>query len=148
MSTFALILVFPFVVFAAVIWAIIGLFFWIPLLAKATTIFTFSLLTHAIIQRPIIGAANNLQLAVTYYISGFYNIFRTLSVINDPGSVQHAEMDLSLVGSIFANLGKVIGMILFAMIFWFMFFLFLHHTGLYPMPRISEFETRLLSPYR
>src|SRR5437764_10635068 len=120
MSTLALILIFPFVVLAAVIWAVVGLFFWIPLLAKATTIFTFSLLTHAIIQRPIVGAANNLQLAITYYISGFYNIFRTLTAVNDPNVMQHAEMDLSLIESIFANLGRVIGMILFATIFWVM----------------------------
>jgi len=137
---FALILVFPFVVLAAVIWSVVGLFFWIPLLAKATTIFTFSLLTHAIIQRQIVGAANNLQLAITYYISGFYNIFRTLTAVNDPSETRYAENDLSLVSSIFANLGKVLGMILFAAIFWVMLFLFLHHAGIYEIQTIAALE--------
>ena len=144
MSTFAIILIFPFVVLAAVMWSVVGLFFWIPLLAKATTIFTFSLLTHAIIQREIVGAANNLQLAVTYYISGFSNIFRTLTTISSPSTIQYAETDLSLVDSIFANLGKVIGMILFASIFWLMLFLFLHHSGLYEIRSIAAFERNLL----
>jgi hypothetical protein len=144
MSTFAIVLVFPFVVLAALIWSVVGLFFWIPLLAKATTIFTFSLLTHAIIQREIVGAANNLQLAITYYISGFFNIFRTLTTIGNAGPVEYAETDLSLVGSIFANLGKVIGMILFAAIFWLMLFLFVHHTGLYEIRSIATFERKYL----
>jgi hypothetical protein len=144
MSIFAKMLIFPFVVLAAVIWSVVGLFFWIPLLAKATTIFTFSLLTHAIIQREIVGAANNLQLAITYYISGFFNIFRTLTTIGNPGSVQYAQTDLSLVGSILANLGKVIGMILFATIFWLMLFLFLHHSGVYEIPSIATFERNIL----
>jgi hypothetical protein len=112
----SLILIFPFVLLAAIVWAIVGTFFWIPLLAKSVTIFTFSIVTHAIVNRPVSAAAMNLDKAIRYYINGFIIIFRSMDIDQPngyPAGQQETEHSSSLIGAIISNLAMIFQEVLF-----------------------------------
>jgi hypothetical protein len=143
---FARIIIFPFVIVAAIVWAIIGLFFWIPMLAKSVTIFTFSVLANAIVNRPAASSARNLERAVVYYVNGFGIIFSTLGAHRfDEDHPEHeGETSGGLIVSIFSNLIMIFNAVVFASIFWLMFLIFIHHLGIINIPLVGYWEARLL----
>ena len=147
---FATIIIFPFVILAAIVWAVIGLFFWIPMLAKSVTIFTFSVLANAIVNRPATSSARNLQRAVVYYINGFAIIFSTLNTHRfdeDYSDLEGGETSGSLIVAIFSNLIMIFNAVVFASIFWLMFLVFIHHLGILNIPLVGYWEARLFSNF-
>jgi hypothetical protein len=149
-NMFASIIIFPFVILAAIVWAAIGLFFWIPMLAKSVTIFTFSVLASAIVNRPAASSAKNLERAIVYYIHGFAIIFSTLNVrrYSEDHSEDVSGSSGSLIVSIFSNLALIFNTVVFASIFWLMFLLFVHHLGVLNVPLVGYWEAWLLSNLR
>ena len=140
-------LIFPFVLFAAAIWAVLGLFFWIPLLAKSVTIFTITLLTHAIVDRPMTRSIDNFQRAILYYLHGFFIIISTLSrPVIHPASDAHTDgSDTGLVASLFSNILGLIGMILFSSIFWLSLIFLVVHLNLVSSPELDRLWLRILA---
>jgi hypothetical protein len=141
MPLISLIVIFPFVVLAALIWAVLGLFFWIPLLAKSVTIFTFTILAHAIVDRPATASAKNLEKAILYYVNGFVIILRTLDL--DRRSIHSEDQNegnSSLFLAILNNLSMILQTLLFSVLFWISLFLFLHHSKILYVHSIDQIE--------
>ena len=122
MSKYSMIIIFLFVVFAAVIWAVIGLFFWVPLLARSIAIFTFSVLAHAVVNKPTKESSRNLDRAILYYPNDFKIVFKALDfdetleeeeihkIDLGNGNFQYyksVEQKTSLLESIFSSFGMV-----------------------------------------
>jgi len=121
------------------------------MLAKSVTIFTFSVLANAIVNRPATASARNLERAVVYYINGFSIILATLRsnrLGEDYSDLDTNETTASLIGSIFSNLVMIFNALVFASIFWLMFLIFVHHTGILNVPLVGYWETRLFAGFR
>lgn len=61
------------------IWSVVGLVFWIPLLVRATTVFSAALLPAAFSGRSIAGVRAGLEDASGFYFRGFvaaFDVFR------------------------------------------------------------------------
>lgn len=63
-------------VMTSIMWGIIGLALWIPLLARTVMAFNLIMFFTIVTQdgRAITQAHKNVKLATTFYIAGFYNI--------------------------------------------------------------------------
>lgn len=128
MFIFGKLLILPFVLLAAVIWAIVGLFFWIPLLAKSITIFTIALLSDAIIDRPSSHTGKGLEKSIMYYVVGFQIILQVLIAEKDSYNEDNIESNsINIFDSLWSTIPKLLSMVLFASIFWAMLFIFLSH---------------------
>ena len=83
---------------------------------------------------------------MVYYVNGFAII---LSTLNPNRHDEYSEADEnepsgSLLASIFSNLIMIFNAVVFALIFWLMFLLFVHHLGIINIPIVGYWETRLL----
>jgi len=143
MRIFAQIIIFPFVIFAAVIWLFVGPIFWIPLLGKSVTIFTLAVLTSAITNRSTANSSANLERAILYYFEGFKAILRSMNI--DRSEKTAGDENESLIGSIFSNLASVFQMMAFASVFWITMFVFMHHLGILHLQFVADWEKRLFS---
>ncbi len=63
------------------IWAIVGFFFWVPMLARAVAVFSAAVVHSALTHQDPGTAARFLDIAITFYIRGFRQI---VDVINSP----------------------------------------------------------------
>lgn len=65
-------------------WTVIGFFFWIPLLTRATAMFSFGILYTMLTPEPQEYAERlraPLDTAMVFYVEGFQRIFATLNKI-------------------------------------------------------------------
>jgi hypothetical protein len=92
------------------IWAILGLFFWIPLICKAFFIQTAVLLTSAFVRRQNNNYEHQVKQAVNFYRSGFETILSDNNA-ND-------QNDLSLVPFKIEDIEKLLPDLVFFCIFW------------------------------
>lgn len=72
----------PFVALALIIWAVIGLLIWIPLLVRASSLFTLNLLLHAVTRKgkEIVQISYDaLVAAIGFYATGFRAMMKVLS---------------------------------------------------------------------
>jgi hypothetical protein len=58
----------------AACWAIIGLFFWIPLLVRAIALYTAVVVISMIRSRDVTGASRDLDRAIVFWIDGFKKV--------------------------------------------------------------------------
>lgn len=150
MTIFGKLLILPFVLLSAAVWAVVGLVFWIPLLAKSVTIFTFTILSHAIVGRSIDHSAEYLKKSITYYLNGFVIILGILweKVDSDKSKLMDSDVDIGFLSSLISNISKIFGMVLFAAIFWASLFLFINHFGLIEINAVESAKSWLLNMFR
>jgi hypothetical protein len=65
-------------VFAIAAWTIIGLFYWIPMLARSSAWFSVALMVAAVNNKAATSAARALDHAASFYVRGYQSIVRTL----------------------------------------------------------------------
>lgn len=65
--------------FVLAVWTVLGLFFWIPLLARATIYFASMVVVSSLTESDLTGAQIGLDRAVRFYPSGFRRILRSLA---------------------------------------------------------------------
>ena len=63
---------------ALVAWTVIGLFYWIPLLARTCAAFTASMMISAISNRTAPSAGKALDEAFLFYLNGFIRIWHAI----------------------------------------------------------------------
>lgn len=111
-------------IFAVVvtIWAVIGFFLWIPLLVRATTVFS-AMIVHAVItgQKPD-ALRSHLESACGFYSEGFRIAF---DVIHNPTNGQPQKLDV--------RFWQVFGECLWTLAFW-IFILMIFHPSLLESP--------------
>lgn len=78
-----IVVVFPFVIACALLWAVIGLFFWIPTFTFAMAEYQYSIFRHITGGKPIHAAINRVNESAMYYVRGFLIILGSLSVDSD-----------------------------------------------------------------
>lgn len=78
------------------VWAIIGLIFWIPLLLRATTVFSAMIFHAAITKQNSNTTKNSLEAAASFYFNGFRNAINIMK--NEvPNSKAIVELRLPVV---------------------------------------------------
>lgn len=132
------ILLTPFVLLVASIWLVVGLAFYVPLIAKAVTLFTLQLLLAAITQRQT-TAGDGLQRALRFYPNGFVIIFNSLNF--DGKSAGGEEYTRGFFGPLIDGLRAIF----LALVFWATTLLFFHHLGVWKIGMIDRYEAELLS---
>jgi hypothetical protein len=143
MTLLAQVIVLPFVLLTTLVWLIVGPLFWLPLLAKTTTIYMVSVLSQAVMGRQRAPSASALQRAITYYFNGFVIILRTLKM-EPPAEEEETstpsfnifELIFSLVRFVFTTLEMVV----MAAIFWGGLLLILQHLDIIDLPWITSLE--------
>lgn len=64
---------------ALAVWAVVGFIFWIPLLIRATSVFSTSLVHSAITNQKPSNLGAGLEAAAGFYFNGFKSAFSTFS---------------------------------------------------------------------
>jgi len=99
--------------FCLAVWAVIGLFLWIPLLARTILIYSFAVTSAMFSNVSTTNAENALNFAITFYIQGF---MRTMSFMEKP---DHMPMDRGgtlTIGGIF----RIVTNLLWSVLFWYL----------------------------
>jgi hypothetical protein len=130
------VLMLPFVIGVAIIWAVVGLVFAAPLIAKAILIFTIDLLVSAMTQQRHARAAEGLKNALTFYPKGFAIIVGSLAFADQAPAESGYEFAQGRWGPLIDS-GK---MILLALAFWGTTALFFHHMGIFEVERIARLD--------
>ena len=128
----------PFVIAVATLWAVVGLFFAFPLVVKAIVIFTIDLLISALTQQRHSRAAEGLRHALLFYPRGFAIIVSALNLNANPPSEE--ERAYEFARGRFGPLVDSGKMIVLALVFWGTSAMFFHHLGVMRIERIAEWE--------
>lgn len=99
----------PILVLVVVIWTVLGLAFWIPLLARSIAVYASTVLLANIAGGSSEVAGHRLQLAVRFYADGFRNIIDSLYRTNGPRDDS---------GSSGLNLGRLLTEAVWTALFW------------------------------
>lgn len=128
----------PFVIGVAILWALVGLLFAAPLIAKAILIFTIDLLVSALSQQRHSRAAEGLKNALLFYPKGFAIIISTLTLPTNPPTEEEKAYEFAQ-----GRWGPIVDsgkMIMLALVFWGTTAMFFHHLGVYRIERIAAAE--------
>ena len=117
------------------LWSLIGLFFWIPLLARMVVYFTWSVVLASFAGSDVGSAQSRLDRAIRFYVVGFKNINHAVS----KGPVTDASA--GPLGRRF--LWGILPDIAFSVVFWTVLGL-LYGMIMIDIPRISTFATELI----
>ena len=131
-------LMLPFVIGVAILWAVVGLLFAAPLIAKAILIFTIDLLVSALSQQRHSRAAEGLKNALLFYPKGFAIILSTLTLATNPPTDEERAYEFAQ-----GRWGPVVDsgkMIMLALVFWGTTAMFFHHLGVVRIDRIAAAE--------
>jgi phosphatidylglycerophosphate synthase len=74
-------------------WAVIGLFFWVPLLFRETAMFSVRVMHASITSQSIRNSSQGLQLAASFYINGFLTAINAVG-LNASTSNERARLRL------------------------------------------------------
>ncbi len=96
-----------------VVWAFIGIFFWIPLLARATTVFSIAIFSSVISGGSTYNAQTMLDKASKFYISGFIKINESISSVIDGKYIAASNLKRTSIKK-----STVFFEALFSLIFW------------------------------
>lgn len=133
----------PFVIAVAALWAVVGLFFAFPLVVKAIVIFTMDLLISALTQQRRSRAAEGLRHALLFYPRGFAIIISALNLSSNPPTEE--EKAYEFARGRFGPLVDSGKMIVLALVFWGTSAMFFHHLGVMRIERIAEMEQGMAS---
>lgn len=101
----------PILVLTLVVWALVGLIFWIPLLARSTAVFSVGVLRAALGHRDALVYGQQLEGAIAFYPDGFRRTFEALAGrAGDDGDDWEPERPLPL--------GRFLGEVLWTAVFW------------------------------
>jgi hypothetical protein len=119
-------------VFCIAVWAVIGIVYWIPLLARSCGAYSAAVIFAVIARRPPDRkAVRMLDVASNFYLKGFQDI--RASVFGDraiPDEVDDAAQEPSIFTSWneFFRALRIVGVeTAIAILFWGLIFLLLHH---------------------
>lgn len=113
----------PILVLTLVIWSVVGLVFWIPLLARSTAVFSAGILLAALARRDARAYGRQLEAAISFYPDGFRKTIDALTA----ESLEDREADYLSV-----PIGRFIGESLWAALFWLGVLFALENLGLGP----------------
>jgi hypothetical protein len=143
----------PFVLFALLVWAPLGFVFWIPLIARAATTVTLTLLIAALLGRSVPPIPDGLTTAILFWPKGFVIIFSVLTR-NEASEPTLPRLDVefdgtlaSLIGVIFSTIIDILRMLFMALFFWGTMALFVHHTGIWRIEYVAQTEARLIGVF-
>ncbi len=101
-------------VFVHTCWAFIGMIFWVPFLARVTTVFVASVLLSVSKGNSMNSAEKALNAGIIFYIEGFRKINNSMNnIIND----EYTESNNIIKSKFF--LADMIIEIVYTLIFWF-----------------------------
>ena len=143
-TLFRRVVVFPFVLLSALVWAVIGPFFWIPLIVRASFAFSSGLLVDAILRSHRGRPSSHLESAISMYADGFFIVFRALFDPVEPPpqlpALKRAELRLPAAPSrfemalVWRQLGIQLGILLWefakAAMVWLALYFVLSWTGI------------------
>ena len=115
---------YPILALTLSLWAVLGFFFWVPLLARSVAVYCAVLLSATLTATDIRPAAGQLQFAIGFWVAGFHNILATFQ-----------SMDHNSNNGLFAvpiAFWRVVRELIWSLLFWF---LTLRTFGLVPSPR-------------
>jgi len=95
------------------VWAFVGLFFWVPLLARATTTFSIAIFSSVISGGSTYNAQISLDKATRFYISGFILINGSISSVINGKYIEESNAKRAML-----NIRRVLFEALFSLIFW------------------------------
>lgn len=73
-----IVVVFPFVIACSLLWAVIGLFFWIPTFTFAMADYQYSIFRHIMSGKRVRTAIDRVNESAMYYVRGFLIILGSL----------------------------------------------------------------------
>jgi len=122
----------PILLLTLAVWAIVGFFFWIPLLARSVAIYCAVLLSTTLTAKDIRPAAGQLQFAIGFWVAGFRNVLDTFH------TMEKGQAGAVTTGSL--EFWPVIRELAWSFIFWFVtlqwsfvfWFVTVHTFGLIP----------------
>jgi hypothetical protein len=89
------------------IWSVVGLLFWLPLLTRITAVYCAIIIAYTFSGQDTSGAGKILDKAVTFYISGFSRILKSVWEKSDEEAVTlHVEW------------GKLFAQVIYTIFFW------------------------------
>jgi len=94
-----------------IIWTVVGLFFWIPLLARMISAFVAAVIVSVFTGSEIRSAENALRIAMEFYVRGFQ---RVNNVLSGPKTTNYEGVR----GVKIDNMWKVIGHFVYSLTFW------------------------------
>jgi hypothetical protein len=118
---------FPILLLTLAIWAVVGFVFWLPLLARATALFSVMVLyvnLTRVSQTHLVSYNNHLNIAVVFYVDGFRRIIDALY-----GEVKGAGEEGQPIPM---RLGRFLFECSWTLVFWFATLCLLAHLGWLP----------------
>jgi len=72
---------------ATVVWAVVGLLAWVPILLRGVAVYASAITASAFFKTDVVAAENLLHKSISFYLDGFTKIFAALS---QSGSAQES----------------------------------------------------------